>query len=236
MLDKELARCIPQFYKILFGLADMQKKAWQQDDAQDAADHQPIQAYLDHLPALRCTMMLRLKSPSGKDVGRTFARNIGPWETSVSAAPVYYASAQIARSTEEDGTCRRVEEEKARKEEKWKRDMEMLEDILERKIANEVAEFAGEFLDLISDGMRTNLLSDFQRSLEQMSALSQGNLVHDPLATAPHPLLRLQQQLPQAGLLQTHDEGDVEHDQFPFDQNNSDEDMINDEAITPIAD
>ncbi|KAF5016612.1 hypothetical protein F66182_11656 [Fusarium sp. NRRL 66182] len=108
--------------------------------------------------------------------------------------------------------------------------MEMLEDILERKIANEVAEFAGEFLDLISDGMRTNLLSDFQRSLEQMSALTHGNL------QAPHPLLRLPQQVPQAGLLQTHDGGEVEHDRFPFDQNNSDEDMINDEAITPIAD
>lgn len=155
---------------------------------------------------------------------------------SCSYCEVNYLCPNCLKIREEDGTCRRVEEEKARKEEKWKRDMEMLEDILERKIANEVAEFAGEFLDLISDGMRTNLLSDFQRSLEQMSALSQGNLVHDPLATAPHPLLRLQQQLPQAGLLQTHDEGDVEHDQFPFDQNISDEDMINDEAITPIAD
>jgi hypothetical protein len=113
--------------------------------------------------------------------------------------------------------------------------MEMLEDILERKIANEVAEFAGEFLDLISDGMRTNLLSDFQRSLEQMSALTQGNLGHDPLA-AHHPPLSQLQHVPQAGLLQTHDGGEVEHDQFPFDQNNSDEDMINDEAITPIAD
>jgi hypothetical protein len=129
-----------------------------------------------------------------------------------------------------------VEEEKARKEEKWKRDMEMLEDILERKIANEVAEFAGEFLDLISDDMRTNLLSDFQRSLEQMSALTHGNLGHDPLAAHHHPLLQLQQQVPQAGILQTHGGGDIGHDQFPFDQNNSDEDMINDEAITPIAD
>ncbi|KKA25143.1 hypothetical protein T310_0848 [Rasamsonia emersonii CBS 393.64] len=35
------------------------------------------------------------------------------------------------------------------KEEKWKKDMEMLEDILERKLANEVAEFAGQFMGLV---------------------------------------------------------------------------------------
>jgi hypothetical protein len=42
-----------------------------------------------------------------------------------------------------DGTCRRREEEKARRERKWKKDMQVLEGILELKVANEVAEFAG---------------------------------------------------------------------------------------------
>ncbi|KAK2767580.1 hypothetical protein FQN54_003738 [Arachnomyces sp. PD_36] len=44
-----------------------------------------------------------------------------------------------------DGTCRRFEEERMMKEEKWKRDMEMLESILDRNLANEVAGFAGQF-------------------------------------------------------------------------------------------
>ena len=48
-----------------------------------------------------------------------------------------------------DGTCRRREEEKARRERKWKKDMQVLEGILELKVANEVAEFAGQFFDLV---------------------------------------------------------------------------------------
>ncbi|KAJ5095883.1 hypothetical protein NUU61_005239 [Penicillium alfredii] len=44
-----------------------------------------------------------------------------------------------------DGTCRRRDEEKARRERKWKKDMQVLEGILELKVANEVAEFAGQF-------------------------------------------------------------------------------------------
>ncbi|EED16550.1 conserved hypothetical protein [Talaromyces stipitatus ATCC 10500] len=179
----------------------------------------------------RCPSVLRECTNCSINVCQDCVNNNPP--CSCSYCEVNYLCPNCLKIREEDGTCRRVEEEKARKEEKWKRDMEMLEDILERKIANEVAEFAGEFLDLISDGMRTNLLSDFHRSLEQMSALAQGNMASDP---AHHPLSQLQQQLPQAGLLQTHDEGDIEHGQFTFDHNNSDEDMINDELITPIAD
>ncbi|KAJ5175025.1 uncharacterized protein N7482_000902 [Penicillium canariense] len=48
-----------------------------------------------------------------------------------------------------EGTCRRREEEKARRERKWKKDMQVLEGILELKVANEVAEFAGQFFDLV---------------------------------------------------------------------------------------
>ncbi|KAJ5701672.1 hypothetical protein N7488_009220 [Penicillium malachiteum] len=51
-----------------------------------------------------------------------------------------------------DGTCRRREEEKARRERKWKKDMQVLEGILELKVANEVAEFAGQFFGLIEHG------------------------------------------------------------------------------------
>ena len=58
-----------------------------------------------------------------------------------------------------DGTCRRREEEKARRERKWKKDMQVLEGILELKVANEVAEYAGHFFDLVeqvSDGTTSN--------------------------------------------------------------------------------
>ncbi|CAL5873528.1 uncharacterized protein PFLUO_LOCUS7808 [Penicillium psychrofluorescens] len=50
-----------------------------------------------------------------------------------------------------DGLCRRREEEKARREHKWKQDMQILEGILELKVANEVAEFAGQFFELIDE-------------------------------------------------------------------------------------
>lgn len=48
-----------------------------------------------------------------------------------------------------NGKCRRREEEKARRERKWKRDMHVLEGILEIKVANEMAEFAGQFFGLV---------------------------------------------------------------------------------------
>jgi hypothetical protein len=50
---------------------------------------------------------------------------------------------------ERDGTCRRTAEEKARREQKWKQDMQALEAILEFKLADEVVEFAGQFFNLI---------------------------------------------------------------------------------------
>ncbi|KAL4891727.1 hypothetical protein BDV59DRAFT_181636 [Aspergillus ambiguus] len=60
---------------------------------------------------------------------------------------VNYLCPNCLKLRERDGTCRRAEEEKARRELKWKKDMQMLEGILETKLANEVAEFAGEFFD-----------------------------------------------------------------------------------------
>lgn len=50
---------------------------------------------------------------------------------------------------ERDGTCRRVAEEKARWEQKWKKDMLALEGILENKVANEIADIAGQFFSTL---------------------------------------------------------------------------------------
>ncbi|KAJ9224801.1 hypothetical protein DTO169C6_2721 [Paecilomyces variotii] len=77
---------------------------------------------------------------------------------------VNYLCPNCLKVRERDGTCRRAEEERARKEEKWKKDMEMLEDILERKIANEVAEFAGQFFGHIQDGDRSTAPHDTAHS------------------------------------------------------------------------
>ncbi|BCR83938.1 uncharacterized protein ACHE_11340S [Aspergillus chevalieri] len=60
-----------------------------------------------------------------------------------------YLCPNCARIYERDGTCQRRVEEKARQERKWKKDMRALEGILEDKIANEIAEFAGQFFDAI---------------------------------------------------------------------------------------
>lgn len=60
-----------------------------------------------------------------------------------------YLCPNCARIYERDGTCRRLIEEKARRERKWKKDMRALEGILEDKLANEIAEFAGQFFGAI---------------------------------------------------------------------------------------
>ncbi|KAJ5514558.1 hypothetical protein N7463_004110 [Penicillium fimorum] len=48
-----------------------------------------------------------------------------------------------------DSLCRRRHEERAQRDRKWKKEMQLLETILELKVANELAEFAGEFFDLV---------------------------------------------------------------------------------------
>ncbi|KKK16956.1 hypothetical protein P175DRAFT_0235836 [Aspergillus ochraceoroseus IBT 24754] len=60
-----------------------------------------------------------------------------------------YLCPNCAKLRERDGTCRRADEEKAQREQKFQRDMQMLEGILETKLANEVAEFAGQFFDFV---------------------------------------------------------------------------------------
>lgn len=76
-----------------------------------------------------------------------------------------------------DGTCRRREEEKARRERKWKKDMQVLEGILELKVANELAEFAGEFFCLVEDEpentVPAGLLIDINESEDPAPSSSQ---------------------------------------------------------------
>lgn len=62
---------------------------------------------------------------------------------------VNYLCPNCAKVYERDGTCRRVAEEKARWEQKWKKDMLALEDILGNKVANEIAEIAGQFFSAL---------------------------------------------------------------------------------------
>ncbi|PIG82935.1 hypothetical protein AARAC_009429 [Aspergillus arachidicola] len=64
---------------------------------------------------------------------------------------VNYLCPNCLKLRERDGTCRRLEEEKARREQRWKEDMQMLEGILETKMANEVAEFAGQFFNSVEE-------------------------------------------------------------------------------------
>ncbi|KAL4963307.1 uncharacterized protein BDV14DRAFT_176706 [Aspergillus stella-maris] len=56
-----------------------------------------------------------------------------------------YHCPNCAKLRDRDGTCRRAEEQKAQREQKLQRDMATLERMLETKLANEVAEFAGQF-------------------------------------------------------------------------------------------
>ncbi|KAL1962041.1 hypothetical protein VTN77DRAFT_627 [Rasamsonia byssochlamydoides] len=100
----------------------------------------------------RCTSVLRECTNCAIHVCQDCINNNPP--CTCSYCEVNYLCPNCLRLRQEDGTCRRAEEEKAMKEEKWKRDMEMLEDILERKLANEVAEFAGQFMGLIQRGDR----------------------------------------------------------------------------------
>ncbi|OJJ56387.1 hypothetical protein ASPSYDRAFT_33482 [Aspergillus sydowii CBS 593.65] len=60
-----------------------------------------------------------------------------------------YMCPNCAVLRDRDGTCRRAEEEKALHEQKLQRDLQKLERILETKVANEVAEYAGQFFDFV---------------------------------------------------------------------------------------
>ncbi|OJK02985.1 hypothetical protein ASPACDRAFT_76070 [Aspergillus aculeatus ATCC 16872] len=65
---------------------------------------------------------------------------------------VNYICPNCVKVREREGTCRRSAEEKARREQKWKEDMRMLEGILEAKLANATAEYAGQFFGFLEGG------------------------------------------------------------------------------------
>lgn len=71
-----------------------------------------------------------------------------------------------------DGNCRRREEEKARRERKWKKDMQVLEGILELKVANEVAEFAGQFFDFVEHGPQSPSLINIEMDFAEPTGSS----------------------------------------------------------------
>ncbi|KAL4784589.1 hypothetical protein BJX76DRAFT_216939 [Aspergillus varians] len=70
---------------------------------------------------------------------------------------INYLCPNCAKIRDRDGTCRRAEEEKALREQKLQRDMQVLERILETKLANEVAEFAGQFFDSVDPSRSTGV-------------------------------------------------------------------------------
>ncbi|KAL2004887.1 hypothetical protein VTN00DRAFT_3160 [Thermoascus crustaceus] len=95
----------------------------------------------------RCTGVLRECTSCSINVCQDCVNSNPPCNCSY--CEVNYLCPNCLKLRERDGTCRRAEEVRVNKEEKWKKDMEALEDILERKLANEVAEFAGQFFDWI---------------------------------------------------------------------------------------
>ncbi|RAL04927.1 uncharacterized protein BO80DRAFT_421577 [Aspergillus ibericus CBS 121593] len=82
---------------------------------------------------------------------------------------VNYLCPNCHKVREQDGTCRRSAEEKARQERKWKEDMRLLEGILENKLANEMAEFAGQFFDVVEGVERGEVMH-----IEEASAYPDG--------------------------------------------------------------
>ncbi|KAL2003803.1 hypothetical protein VTN02DRAFT_2157 [Thermoascus thermophilus] len=95
----------------------------------------------------RCTGVLRECTSCSVNVCQDCVNSNPP--CNCSSCEANYLCPNCLKLRERDGTCRRAAEARASKEERWKRDMEALEDILERKLANEVAEFAGQFFDWI---------------------------------------------------------------------------------------
>ncbi|KAL3469775.1 hypothetical protein BJX99DRAFT_264863 [Aspergillus californicus] len=99
-----------------------------------------------------------------------------------------YLCPNCAKLRDRDGTCRRAVEEQALREEKMKRDMQTLERLLETKIANEVAEFAGQFFDTVdplnSSGVNSGQ-DDHDGIAEEIEDVAHP-LLHPPPGSSPH--------------------------------------------------
>ena len=116
----------------------------------------------------RCTNMLRECTSCLIHVCHNCITNNPPCKCSY--CEVNYLCPNCLRLRERDGTCRRAEEERAKREEKHKKDMEKMEDIIGRKLANEVAEYAGQFLGrVIRAGDRSNAYNELEHEAPYQS-------------------------------------------------------------------
>ncbi|RDW69077.1 uncharacterized protein DSM5745_08837 [Aspergillus mulundensis] len=94
-----------------------------------------------------------------------------------------YMCPNCAKLRDRDGTCRRAEEEKAQREQKLQRDMQTLERILETKLANEVAEYAGQFFGSVDPYSSPGLLDEGGAADED-----EDEIIEDGDDAPPHPL------------------------------------------------
>ncbi|KLJ11494.1 hypothetical protein EMPG_13326 [Blastomyces silverae] len=95
-----------------------------------------------------------------------------------------YLCPNCYHAKELDGTCRRIEEERLQREEKQKRDLEMIEIAMERNLANEVASFAGQFFM----GLTRNLNENENQNQDAGNGGGVGGSGHgDDFMTAPEP-------------------------------------------------
>ena len=97
----------------------------------------------------RCASILRECTSCSVNVCQDCEKKNPPCNCSYCEAN--YLCPNCSKIYERNGTCRRLVEERARRERKWKKDMQLLEGILEMKLANEVAEFAGQFFDALEE-------------------------------------------------------------------------------------
>ncbi|KAL5333839.1 hypothetical protein BJX70DRAFT_379933 [Aspergillus crustosus] len=96
-----------------------------------------------------------------------------------------YNCPNCAKLRDLDGTCRRAEKEKALREQKLNRDMHALERILETKIANEVAEYAGQFFDSVDPSSSTGVNNHPSCPTNDTETLEE--LLDEVALSQPHP-------------------------------------------------
>ncbi|KAJ6081637.1 hypothetical protein N7499_006511 [Penicillium canescens] len=131
-----------------------------------------------HHPHPRSTLIRPSRLRNGKVVNPSSVPRLIPSLVSGMSEAASGISAQGVPATSENARaarciCRRRREENARCERKWKKDMQVLESILELKVANELAEFAGEFFGLVEQ--RDSLPSGISYD-DQISDLYEGDV------------------------------------------------------------
>ncbi|KAK2746412.1 hypothetical protein FQN55_005630 [Onygenales sp. PD_40] len=101
----------------------------------------------------RCSSVLRECTSCSVHVCQDCVRINPP--CTCSYCQLHYLCPNCYQVKELDGTCRRLEEERIQREEKQKRDLEMIELAMERNLANEVASFAGQFFSGLMRGLES---------------------------------------------------------------------------------